>query len=164
MPPKPRRFPDYQTALKVAFDEEIAGRAYFLMLARKYPEQRQALQLIARIEAVTASILRPPVTRAEITPGDPEILNSKGQAEAAVEQRPWLEFVWSMANDYPAYIQEMTDLLHIAPSADRAALEALVAHEQAIVDFALAETRGDSKSMQPLIDFLRRHGEDQTSA
>ena len=159
-----RQFPDYASALKASYEEEIEGQAFFAGLAARHPERGEALRLIARIEHVTADILRPAVVRAGITPADPGELTARGQAEAAADNRPWAVVVHAMAQDYPTYVQEMAQTLAKAPPRDRAAMAALVAHEQAIVDFALADLRGDDDCLRPLLTFLEHHERDQTRA
>lgn len=76
----------------------------------------------------------------------------------------WRDLCHRMAFEYPSYVVEMAAMLPLAPRDDRPAIEALVAHEQAIVDFARAENASDETSQRFLVNFLSRYAADQTSA
>lgn len=165
MSPQPRTFENYALALKVAHDEEIGGRAYFTGMADQFTgHPRRMLLLIAEIERVTEGILAPALARSGQTAGDHDTLVAEGAAEARATVCDWRDLCDRMADEYPTYVAEMAAMLPLAPPRDRPAIEALVAHEQAIVDFARAERAGDATSQRFLVDFLARYSVDHASA
>jgi hypothetical protein len=58
--------------------------------------------------------------------------------------------------EYPAFNDELDQLLRLAPAADKAAAQLLLDHELAFTNFAAADRRGDPNSLDILTTFLRR--------
>jgi hypothetical protein len=156
----PRIFTDYRAALVMAVQEEIAGEAYFARLAEIHSGRAsEALRLLAKVEAATATAMRPLVERRRLDLADTATLRSAGRAEADRDgAAPWSEFVRGMVENYPAFTAEFEQMLALAPAEDRALCGVLVDHEVAAVDFARLEAAGDPASFAPLEAFLVRHG------
>lgn len=156
----PRTFTDYHAALVMAVQEEIAGEAYFARLAELHPGRgRQALTLLARVEAATAAATRPLVERHGLALDPPSTLRAAGRAEADRDgATPWPDFVAAMAENYPAFTAEFEQIAALAPPEDAALCAILVDHEVAAVDFARLEAVGNADSFAPLEAFLARHG------
>lgn len=156
----PRTFTDYRAALVMAVQEEIVGEAYFSRLAELHPGRgRQALTLLARVEAATATATRPLVERHGLTLDSAEALRAAGRAEADRDgATPWPAFVAAMAENYPAFTAEFEQIAALAPPEDATLCAVLVDHEVAAVDFARLEAAGNADSFAPLEAFLARHG------
>ena len=154
-----RVFPDYPSALRICFEEEIAGEGYFTGLAGQFSGRpREALLMMVRMERVTAAALRPLIARHAIPTADDATLFAEGAAEAAAQAGiTWEAFTRSMAEAYPAYMAEFDQLLRLAPAADHAPAALAADHERALIDFARRETAGDPASLAPMEAFLARH-------
>ncbi len=155
-----RIFPDYQSALLICYQEEISGEGYFAGLADQFSGRpREALLMMARMERVTAAVLRPLITAHGLRTEDEAALLAGGRAEA-VRQRgiTWERFTAGMAEEYHIYMDEFDQLSRLAPEADQAAASIASDHEQALIDFARREVAGDPESLKPIEQFLARHG------
>ena len=154
-----RHFTDWQQALTLCFEEEVGGEAYFAALALRYPPPaRRALNLFAQIEAVTYSALQPLMTRAGFRSRPAEALARDGAQEAS--GRPlldWADFLRAIVRDYPAYMPEFEQTMALAPPQMRGALQILIDHEQALIDFAQASLDHNPKAMAFLTRFLDRY-------
>lgn len=155
----PRVFPDYPAALRICFEEEIAGEGYFTGLARQFSGRpRDALLMMARMERVTAAALRPLIARHGIAAADEAALVAEGAAEAAAQAGlSWEDLTRRMAAEYPAYMAEFDQLLRLAPATDQAPAALAAEHEHALIAFARREAAGDPASLAPLAAFLTRH-------
>lgn len=155
-----RVFADYHTALLISYEEEVSGEGYFAGLATHFSGRpRDALQLIARMERVTATALQGLVARHAIAASDRAALLAQGEAEAARQQGlTWGDLTRAMAEDYPAFMKEFDQLQELAPMSDHAPIAIALQHERALIDFARREVAGDSRSLEPILLFLARHG------
>jgi hypothetical protein len=153
-----RVFSDYHAALRVAYEEEIAGEGYFTGLAAQFSGRpRDALLLMARMERVTAAALRPLIARHGIAVADAAALFAEGAAEAAAQAGiTWEELTRRMAEDYQVYMAEFDQLRRLAPETDQAPATLAAEHERALIDFGRREAAGDPASLAPLEAFLAR--------
>jgi hypothetical protein len=156
----PRQFTDYAAGLKMCFEEEISGRAYFAGLAEFHRgTAREALALLAAMERVTGDAIRPLLDRHSIAAQDVAELAQMGRTEAAAKRDvSWADLVSSMASDFPAFVTEFEQIIALAPPQDRPVLHILVDHEVAAVEFAEREAAGRPDSLAPLRAFMATFG------
>jgi len=154
-----RTFSDYGEALVMSLEEEISGEVYFARLAEFFcGRERQALLMLASVEAVTAEAIRPLLGRYGLGMADPEKLQAAGLAEADRRQgRTWTQLIEEMATTFPAFVDEFECIERLAPPEDKEFMRILVEHEVAAVSFAKLEARSDPVSLRPLEEFLGRH-------
>lgn len=155
-----RTFPDYASALLATYEEEISGEGYFAGLAGQLSGRpREALLLIARMERATAKVLRPLIERHGLATADPAALMARGAA-AAEGQRgiTWESLVRRMADEYPAYMDELEQLARLAPDEDQAAIAIAAEHELALIELGRREVAGDPRSLEPIERFVAKHG------
>ena len=57
---------------------------------------------------------------------------------------------------YPDYLEDFTALKRMAPEGDLYALNILMDHEVAAIEFAKRELAGDPDSLAPLYDYLHQ--------
>ena len=154
-----RIFPDYHAALRVCYEEEISGEAYFTSLAAHFPgRHRDALLMMARMERITAAALRVLIARHDIKPASHDSLIDRGGQDAARQQGiSWDSLTRAMAEEYPAYVDEFEQLEKLAPAADQAPIAIAVQHEHALIAFARREVAVDPKSLEPMLLFLAEH-------
>ncbi len=155
----PRQFESYDVGLRISYEEEIAGEAYFAALAEyQLPANRRALLLLAEMERVTARTIAPLLLRHGIATADDAGLRAQGAAEALDRSAiDWPDLIAGMVATYQCFVDEFIAIKAMAPREDRDALEVLVAHEQAMLSFAVMHQRGDSHCLQPLTSFLAQH-------
>lgn len=151
-----RAFGTYRDALRLAYEEEIAGEAYFRRLAERYDGRAaKALTLLAAVEAATAAALAPVVGRRGVSTASPDALAAQGVADAdAMAAMAWPALAAWMAETFPKFIAEFEAIEALGPPEDAAALRIATDHERAAVAFAAREAAGDPDSFAPLHAFL----------
>ncbi len=144
----------------MSLEEEISGEVYFARLAEFFSgRERQALTMLAAVEAATAEAMRPLALRNRLPIADFAKLRTAGLAEADSRRGlSWAQLIEEMAETFPAFIEEFEQIERLAPADDRDVIQILVAHEVAAVAFAKLEAAGDPGSLRPLEAFLERHG------
>ncbi len=157
-PVKARAFGSFEEGFRMAYEEEISGEIYFARLAEfQSGRARQALELMAAMEVVTARTIEPVLARNGIATTPLDQLRREGRAEAdRLADVSATELFTIMRDTYDAYVTEFEDALAQAPEADKPAIQILIDHEVAIIDFARAELEGDTDSLKPLQDYLAR--------
>lgn len=157
-PVKARDFATFEDGFRVAYEEEISGETYFARLAEFHTGRaRQALELMAAMEAVTARAIAPVLARNGIRTKALDQLRHEGIIEAdQLAGTSATDLFTTMRDTYDSYVAEFETTLARAPEADRPAAQILIDHEVAIIDFARAELQGDAGSLKPLQDYLAR--------
>ena len=158
MPQQPRIFTDFVPTLQLFIEEELQGEAFFGRLADYHQGRaRHVFQLMAAIESGVIAAMQPAIVRHGLQLADPQVLHEEGRREAdAMSSMTWSEFLRHVQEDYPAFNDELDQLLHLAPAVDRADAQLLVDHELAFTDFAVAERCGNPNSIGILTAFLRQ--------
>jgi len=138
---------DYRSLLFDAYKGELLGDALFGAAAARESDADRAekLRALQRIEADTASRLRPLVDAAEIHVGvqDEETVREQGR-EIGAAGIEWDVFVKGLHDALPGYLANFVQLRTLATNASDPALVALIVHEQAINAFAELELTGRS--------------------
>jgi dimethylamine/trimethylamine dehydrogenase len=154
-----RIFPDYASALLIAYEEEVSGEGYFAGLADQFTGRpREALLLMARVERVTASALRQLIVNHGLSTEAEAVLLARGRAQAEMQRGiTWESLTASMAEDYPVFMEEFGQLSQLAPETERERTLMASEHELALIAFAQREVSGDPGSLTTLEQFLSRH-------
>lgn len=160
-PVNARAFDTFKDGFRVAYEEEISGETYFARLAEfQTGRAREALELMAAMEVVTARAIEPVLARNGILTTPVDQLRQEGRVEAErLAHVSATELFTTMRDTYDAYVAEFEATKAQAPDADRPAMQILIDHEVALIDFARAELQGDADSLQPLQDYLARFAE-----
>jgi hypothetical protein len=148
---------EYDDLLLDAYRGELLGEGFFGALAAQCGDQdrREKLRVLARVEAHTASQLRPLVDEAGMDSRDDAAAHDDGVKLAAdVTDQPWPELLASLRAVLPAFLEKFERLQAIAADPRDPVLADLVAHERAIDGFAALELEGHDADS---IDVLRRH-------
>ena len=154
-----RTFGSFAEGLRVSFEEEISGEAFFTELAEyQSPANRRILLIFADMERITYTAIRHLLSKHRIDVSDDMELRRNGISEAKkISRSEWASIVASMIEDYPQYIEEFRSLRVLAPAADRDAVDILIEHEQAMLDFAILNAQGASDGTEPLVQFVTRY-------
>jgi hypothetical protein len=90
-----------------------------------------------------------------LAPADPDTVLQSGRDEAVSwAVLPWQDIMALMVRDYPAYVTEFHEVKAMAPPEMQTAIQLLIDHEVAFIDFARAELAGDLASEAPLEAYL----------
>jgi len=146
----------YLDTLLLYYEEEVEGEAYFQTLAEmaKKPDQRNKLQLLAKVEHHAASVTYPLIRKYALTPRSNTILFQSGQDQAQAAFKLWGDLLAEMARTFPGYVDDFLALEAMAPPEDLPCLKLLTAHEVAAVAFLDLELSGTRGSVAPLNAYL----------
>jgi hypothetical protein len=109
------------------------------------------------VEGATHRVLGPVAARLGISIAADEVKATVTRRTAELSQLTWPEFIARARRDWPAYIDRFKALRNLAPPTDREALDHLVEHEIALVEFILAECSGaqGERSIEILYRYVR---------
>ena len=156
----PDGFMNYSDAIRDACKGELIGEGVYRQLAKQCADhsQRVKLSAIADVEMLTHQRLKPIVVRLGIVVLDTDWLPVVERRLKDLKPLAWREFIDNAWRDWPPYIARFEALNLLAPPYDRAAIQSLIDHEVALVEFVRQERSiGDSaSSADPLYTYLGR--------
>jgi hypothetical protein len=124
-----------------AYEDEVAGAAYFRGLAEAYPQHAAFFEKCAALERATASRLRALIGKYDLTPRTQTTLEERGALNARREAgSDWRELMQRSIKSYARYIAEFEALEAIGPTEDQPVLAALTAHEVQLIEWMRVET------------------------
>ena len=139
MPGKSR---PYTALILEAYEDEVAGAAYFDGLARIHPQHVRFLRKCAALERTTAGRLSELLRRYQLIPASQATLDERGALDARNEAtRDWRTLLEQSADAYGAYVAAFQALQALGPAEDQPVLAALTAHEVQLIDWLRAEAR-----------------------
>ncbi|MEO1600282.1 MAG: FAD-dependent oxidoreductase [Pseudomonadota bacterium] len=153
---QPMQAAGYHETLLRYYEEELAGEVYFRALADRLtdPAHKQAMTLMADVEAHCAAIVAPLIARYDLTPQPAASLDASGRAEADAGPQDWDGLIAQMRETFPGYIGDFLRLEAMAPEADRPVLKRMTEHEVVAIAFLEAEAAGMADSTAPLRRYL----------
>lgn len=137
-----------------AFEGEALGEALFARLAELQPdEDRQAkVEVLRRLEGSTRDLVRPVLERLGIsTEGEAAAAEQGAGFAASAAQQPWETLLSSFESSTAKYAAMYERLLPLVDEQDVPTVEALLAHERALCEFARREVAGDPTSLDPIL-------------
>lgn len=142
-------------ALQAAYLGEVGGERFFLTLAECLDEGADALRTLARLERQTGRRMASLLHRRGIPPGD----EASAAARAEDYARSWRGLDWQQAlarleAEILPFVPQFDALAEQADDADRDDLDALAAHERALLDFTRVAQRGDPSTALSIIHRL----------
>jgi hypothetical protein len=149
---------DYITGVRRAYVGEKAAAQVYGRLAEQRGDAVESAKLaaIARVESRTAAVLEPVAQRLGITCDSREIDDIVQRRLEELGGLSWPRFIAQAIQAWPPYIDEFDALSKDAPATDARAMEWLVAHERALVEFLRIEQMqpGGLASLAPLETLL----------
>jgi hypothetical protein len=130
-------------ALKIleAYEDEVAGAAYFDALGLAYPERAAFFEKCAAGERETANQLIVLLRKYQLTPQPQTALEERGANDALGDaDGDWLALLRRSITSYAHYVEEFKALEAVGPSEDQPILAALTAHEIRLIEWMRAET------------------------
>jgi len=130
----------YDRQVLEAYEDELAGAAYFDGLALAYPERAAFCARCAALERETADRLSPLLHKYRLEPRARATLEERGALDARRDTgRDWLELMRRSVQSYARYVEEFEALEALGPAEDRGILAALTAHEVRLIEWLRAE-------------------------
>ena len=130
----------YTLLILEAYEDEVAGAAYFDSLAQAYPQHSSFFQKCAALERTTASRLIELLRKYHLTPSAQTTLEERGALDARIEATgDWRMLVQQSIKSYARYVAEFKALEAMGPAEDQPILAALTAHEVQLIEWMRAE-------------------------
>lgn len=130
----------YAARLLAAYEDEVAGAAYFDALTAAYPEQSAFLKKCAALERATANQLGTLIRKYRLAPRSQASLAERGALEARMESgSDWGDLMRRSVTSYARYVDEFRSLEALGRAADEPVLTALTAHEVQLIEWMRAE-------------------------
>jgi hypothetical protein len=132
----------YAGLVLAAYEDEVAGAAYFEALAAAYPDKSGFLGRCAALERATASQLAALIQKYQLTPRARSSLEQRGSHKARSKAGDdWQAWLQRSIDSYAVYVAEFEALEAIGPREDQPVLAALTAHEVRLIEWLRAEAR-----------------------
>jgi hypothetical protein len=148
------------TIWQKAFEGEALGAALFERMAELVDddERRAKLDVMRRLEASTLELLRPVLVEKGITTEGEAAAAAQGAelGEAAATQ-PWNELLASFEPNTATYAAMYGELRSLVPESDHEVVDALLAHERALCEFARRELAGDPDAETAIVALPHVH-------
>ena len=148
----------YRTNVRSAYEGEIVGERLYRALSAQCPDadHRGKLLAISRVEKMTHQRLQPIAARLGIEPVEALIQSTVERRLAELGQLSWDTLIAKAVSGWPAYLERFEALRCSAVATDVMALQSLVDHERALIQFAHLEHEnpGSAASLRPLLVYL----------
>ena len=130
----------YTLLILEAYEDEVAGAAYFDSLARAYPQHSSFIQKCAALERTTANRLIELLRKYHLTPSAQTTLEERGALDARIEATSdWRMLMQQSIKSHARYVVEFKALEAMGPAEDQPILAALTAHEVQLIEWMRAE-------------------------
>ena len=133
------------------------GEGYFIALSEHFvkPHQKEKMLLLAKVEKFAAEAILPLLSKYELVPRDSRLLKEIGKKGLTkVGHFSWDEFINDIYINFPKYLVEFAELEKMAPESDIGMLKILTDHEVAAIEFAKLEMKGNTNSIDPLVQYM----------
>jgi hypothetical protein len=160
---------EYSDLVLATYTGEVVGEAVFGGIAMMLvdPARRSTLEILRLLEAQTEVSLRPLAERCGIT--DQRVVHARRNGwnhalMASDEDARWAQVVDRLVQSCPGIIGRFERLRALAPDADIAVADEVVAHEVALFEFAQLQTSGADAPLAPVLARLRGRYRDEADA
>ena len=131
----------YSLQILEAYEDEVAGAAYFDALALAYPQQSTFFERCAALERETATQLSALLQKYQLTPRAQTMLEERGALNARRDAgSDCNKLMQQSIESYAGYVAEFKALEAMGPMEDQRILAALTAHEIQLIEWMRAET------------------------
>ena len=132
----------YTLQVLEAYEDEVAGAAYFDGLALAYPEHSAFFKRCAALERDTATQLCVLLQKYQLTPRPQAALEERGALDAKIDAGgDGIKLMQQSIKSYAQYVAQFKALEALGPMEDRCILAALTAHEIQLIEWMQEETR-----------------------
>ena len=131
----------YSLQILEAYEDEVAGAAYFDALALAYPQQSTFFERCAALERETATQLSALLQKYQLTPRAQTMLEERGALDARGDAgSDCKKLMQQSIKSYAGYVAAFKALEAMGPLEDQRILAALTAHEIQLIEWMRAET------------------------
>lgn len=150
----------YRNELLAAHEGEVSGRSFFSEMAGYYRHDsyaRRAFSILSEVEYATGQLMRDLLVKHRVACPDRQAAEVKGLVIAAM-LRPldWNALLDAMGRRITPALHRFEALRSIAPADDRASIELLLEHEQALYAFVQHDVSRTNDALRPSLRYLRR--------
>src|ERR1700684_3099701 len=125
-----------------AYEDEVAGAAYFDGLALAFPQQSAFFERCAALERETATQLSALLQKYQLTPRAQTMLEERGALDARGNAgSDCKKLMQQSVKSYAGYVAAFKALEALGPLEYQRILAALTAHEIQLIEWMRAETR-----------------------
>ena len=146
----------YLEKLRIFYEAELKGQAYFNALAEQLDDSSQTLkmQLLAQVEQHAALSVFPLIKKYGLLAQNMVVLNASGQKQAQKGAGDWSDLIAEMRKACHRHIHDFKRLEAMAPVLDLPRLQHLTEHAFATTAFLDAEANEDQNSTTSLWRYL----------
>ena len=136
---------EYRRGVQTLFDGEVMGERLMLALhaEARTPHEAQAFAAILQLETLTKARLRVILLRHGWSLAEDADLTEIPPRLAVYRATPWRDYAAASATRLSGVVERYRAIAALGPPEDQPVLDAVVEHEQALVDWAAAEGRGE---------------------
>ncbi len=135
----------YPSCLRELYESEILGERVFQLLIDHARSPREAYHLgsLLQLETETKARLRPLLARHGVELAEAMDLSAFDQIAELFNAVTWEEFMAANVDAVEGFIATFQAIVALGPDKDRAILQSMVAHEEAILRWLKMEQAGD---------------------
>jgi hypothetical protein len=138
----------YSLQILEAYEDEVAGAAYFDALALAYPQQSTFFERCAALERETATQLSALLQKYQLTPRAQTMLEERGALNARRDAgSDCNKLMQQSIESYAGYVAEFKALEAMGPMEDQRILAALTAHEIQLIEWMRAQIPTERNSL-----------------
>jgi rubrerythrin len=144
-----------QRALSECWAAEVSGVTYYEALGERFPDRRQAFDVLALVEKTTRDLIEP-VARSYEVSIDHDTAERIG-VEVAQVGNDWREVLENALGYTPDTLRMYTNLADVLPANESALGQAVVDHERAQIVLFESAVAGTSEDWSAIDAFLEQH-------
>lgn len=147
----------YADYIADAYHGEIGGEAVFgaMAEARSNPEEAHKIRVLERLERETKERLeREMVALGRATSPDAEAVEARRSLGAQLGAAPWLDLIRAMQPELERFVETFRKAEALAPAGREDLARHVTAHEQALLDFCVAELAGEGEKSLDSVEKL----------
>lgn len=135
----------YRDLLAWAYQGEVFGAAFLRILLEcgAFPDHRDSLRLLLACEEVTACQLEPLAKAMEVARTDSNVELTASRFAREVATQSWIDFMARTVRIAEEALPQFRALQAVGPAHAADALQAVVEHETALLEFGTRSLQGD---------------------
>jgi hypothetical protein len=137
---------DYRAGLQVLYDGEVMGERLSLALyaAARTPQAAEHFAAILQLETETKARLRPLLLKYGMNLAEAADLSGIPARLAGYADQTWRDYTAATASRLTRVLRDYEAIAALGPPEDQPILQAVVAHEAALLEWARAEAAGET--------------------
>jgi hypothetical protein len=144
---------EYHQQLIAAYEDEHGGIHWFEAFKEFYTHksQQEKLDVLVKLEAQTAQVLLKLIRHHNLSTQNEQLLEQAAIRDVKrLSRNSWVELMTLFAHEFPTYLAEFAQCLALAPLEDKPALQQVLDHEIALIEFVTRELHNRTDSLDPV--------------